>query len=170
MLTKIQILLIMGDMDSDKHLTKHVRVSYHTMYRSPRSRNAAVAAACLIEQALPHFRQLLQFPDDIKIRIAGIKGCIRGRYIWRSSLAVLDNQLIYKPRELMRVLAHELVHAEQYHQGRLANVLGEYRWHGEPNKNKGSTYAAYRKRPWEIEAFSRQDELGDHVAAALNLE
>ena len=163
-------------MDSDKHLTEHVRVSYHTMYRSPRSRNAAVAAACLIEQALPHFRKLLQLPDGIKVRIAGIKGRVRGRYVWRSKMAVLDNQLIFNGNfALLEVLAHELVHAEQYYQGRLENewVSGrgwEYRWHGETNTNRGSTYAAYRRQPWEIEAFDRQNALASQVVSALNLK
>jgi hypothetical protein len=67
-----------------------------------------------------------------------------------------------------------MVHAEQYHQGRLKNeyISGKgwvHEWNSELNTNKGTTYRAYRNQPWEVEAFDRQEGLAKIVAAELGL-
>ena len=165
---------------SDKKIGPHVWASYHTMYRSRKSRRAARDAANLIECALPYFRELLDFSKTVKVRIAGIKGRVNGRFSNDQELVMLDNQLIFNPYRtgaapyrMIEVLAHELVHAEQYHQGRLANTLGKrgwmHQWNGEVNTNRGSTYRAYRNQPWEIEAFSRQGDLAAKICTKLGI-
>ena len=71
------------------------------------------------------------------------------------SIAV-DSQLDFP--QMLITLAHEMVHAKQY-------VRGQYR--SELSRNGrmkkiwlGKQYSvAYMKRPWEIEAFSREGEL-----------
>ena len=161
----------MHSMNSDKQITKHVQASYHTMYRNPRSRDLAIKAALLIERSLPHFRQLLDLPDTLEIRIAGIKGRAHGRYHASETRVEIDNNIIGRHTSMLEVVAHELVHAEQYHQKRLQNRLrvGKWihLWNGEVDTNRGSTYAAYRKQPWEVEAFSRQQELAAKVIEAM---
>jgi hypothetical protein len=158
-------------MQSDKQLTKHVRASYHTMYRSPGHRAAAKEAAVLIELALPHFRKLLDLPNNLEVRLAGIKGRAHGRYHVAEKMVEIDTIIIGRRMSLLEVLAHELVHAEQYHQKRLQNTLSSngwiHLWNGERDSNKGSTYAAYRKQPWEIEAFGRQQQLAAAVAEMI---
>ena len=72
----------------------------------------------------------------------------------------------------LEVLAHELVHAEQYMQGRLKKSWMKkkgwvHQWNGHVNTNRGSTYQAYRNQPWEIEAWSRQAELAEKVCQIL---
>jgi hypothetical protein len=72
----------------------------------------------------------------------------------------------------LEVLAHELVHAEQYMQGRLKKSWMKkkgwvHQWNGNVNTNRGSTYQAYRNQPWEMEAWSRQADLAEKVCQIL---
>ena len=62
---------------------------------------------------------------------------------------------------------HELVHAEQFHQGRLKLKSGMYHWNDEPHKVGNDTYAKYRARPWEAEAFERQADLALKVSLMM---
>lgn len=68
----------------------------------------------------------------------------------------------------METIAHELVHAEQFNQGRLEttimadknfNLVHTKKWEGVAWKSKGATYNSYRNLPWEKEAFDRQAQL-----------
>ena len=71
----------------------------------------------------------------------------------------------------MEVIAHELVHAEQYHTGKLKKKYNRgkgwlHHWNGTPGK-KGTTYKAYRDQPWEQEAWNRQMYLAETVCRIL---
>jgi hypothetical protein len=83
-----------------------------------------------------------------------------------SKVVVIDNRL--KLSHALEVLAHELVHAEQYHQGRMDWNGGWNYWMGTRwSTNQGTTYNAYRELPWEKEAWGRQEELAKEVDRAL---
>ncbi len=71
------------------------------------------------------------------------------------SIAV-DSQLDFP--QMLITLAHEMVHAKQYVRGQYRSVLSR---NGRMKKIwLGKQYSvAYMKRPWEIEAFSRESEL-----------
>lgn len=158
---------------SDKRVQPHVFVAYHTMYKSAASRAAAVENARLVELALPHFRKLLNLPGTVRIRIAGIKGTIRGRYYSDTKFVLLDSAL--RGKKLLSTLAHELVHAEQYHTGKLTKCIvpGKgwmHQWEGSVINNRGRTYKAYRAQPWEVEAFARQEQLADQVWNTLTVD
>lgn len=72
-------------------------------------------------------------------------------------------------RSLLETVAHEFVHAKQFDRKELGytkvSSRWNYTWNGVINNNKGSTYNAYRKQPWEIEAFDSQAELVDRFLA-----
>lgn len=71
------------------------------------------------------------------------------------------------PAEIMITLAHEMVHVKQFARGHYKSELkrggksAHHFWMG----NK--TVKSYMNRPWEIEAYKRQDEL--FTAALLKL-
>ena len=73
--------------------------------------------------------------------------------------------------DIARSIAHELVHAEQYHTGKLKKKYVQkkgwlHHWNGTPGK-KGTTYKAYRDQPWEQEAWNRQMYLAEKVCSIL---
>lgn len=56
--------------------------------------------------------------------------------------------------EAIQVIAHEIVHIQQYYSGEMIYENGEIKWQG-----KDYTFALqddYEKRPWEKDAFSKQ--------------
>lgn len=124
-------------------------------------RNKALDVAKMVNRSVDLFRKHLDFPKDLLIRIAPIKGTANGRY-YDNGLVEIDCRL--SPIKALEVFAHELVHAEQYKQGRLRKifVMGKgwaHKWHGSLSYNKGTTYQAYLNQPWEKEAFGREREL-----------
>lgn len=120
----------------------------------------------LVKKTVPEFRKLLSIPRDIQFRIAPIKSkTTKGTYESTSKLVHIDCRLPWD--EALEVLAHELVHAEQYHTGKLKKKYTGRKgwmhyWYGEEG-SKGTTYNAYREQPWEQEAWSRQAALAEQV-------
>lgn len=157
---------------TDKRVNKDLKI-----YRSLQSFqkiyiNQANKAQRIIEKALPILRHKLNFGDDVAIRIACIKSRkVNGYYNHASKVAEIDFR-VFNPIDILRVLAHELVHAEQYHEKRLINAWDSrknryrFEWYGEKT-NRGTTYKAYRNQPHEIEAFARQESLAWDVVAEL---
>lgn len=122
-----------------------------------------------IAKAVKILARVLDVPADMKIRICNIKARgTNGRYY--GTLGVTEIEPRFDIKTMISTLAHEMVHAEQYHQGRLAWKGGTQLWNGEVITNKGSTYARYRAQPWEVEAFDRQKELAAIVYKQLGLE
>ena len=133
------------------------------MAQSVLNKDNAVFIAKLIKATIPEFRKLLNFPKDIKFRVGPIKKrAATGRYWFRSkTVEICTSQT---PEQALISLAHELVHAEQYHEGRLKNKWRDRigwvcYWNGKVNKSKGATFNSYMKQPWEVEAYSRQESL-----------
>lgn len=154
---------------SDKHLGGNIYLSASCLLNK-RYRAKALDVATVVNRSINEFRQFLDFPKDVTVRIAPIKGRTNGRYNNHNKLVEIDCKL--KWDKALEVLAHELVHAEQYHQKRLKKeyITGRgwmHSWQGELNKNRGSTYQAYRNQPWEQEAWGRQAELAEAVCQIL---
>lgn len=130
----------------------------------------AIFIAKLIKATIPEYRKLLNFSKDIRFRVGPIKrGATTGRYWSQSKIVEIDNR--NTPEEALLVLAHELIHAEQYHEKRLINKWEKRHgwvcyWKGERSKSKGSTFNSYMNQPWEVEAYSRQESI---VKAVHNL-
>lgn len=122
----------------------------------------------LINRSVPEFKKILTLPNDLTFRVAPLKArSLRGRYYDRNRFIEIDCRLVWDVA--LETIAHELVHAEQYMTGRLSKEWSDkhrnwlHLWNGELNKNRGTTYNAYRNMPWEEEAFGRQAELASIV-------
>jgi hypothetical protein len=152
---------------SDVKIAKNVYLSAQL-----RGNGSANILAQYVIDALPIFRQFLNFSEDVTIRIANFKAQGTFGQYWSGQKLVV----VRPSKDVLRFfssLAHELVHAEQYHEGRLQvlrTINGYVRHYKEKNddneqvvKSKGKTYNAYRNLPWEVEAFSRQDEIARAV-------
>jgi hypothetical protein len=131
--------------------------------------NNAMKVVLAIENTLPAFKQLLSIPDNIKFRICTFKGSVRGMYMNDTKTVCITP--MSKWENVMLTLAHELVHAEQFHTGRLEHVKiprkgYRFAWYGSVG-SKGTTRNAYLNQPWEKEAFGRQQELADKVLEML---
>jgi len=74
--------------------------------------------------------------------------------IFTNGQQYLINLYDLKQREAIEVIAHELIHLEQYRSKRLVGGKDSIFFEGVGYK-KGQL-PAYRKRPWEAEAFRRQ--------------
>lgn len=158
--------------DSDVQIDKNIWVSTSCIYNRRLKHNARDVAR-VVYKALDKFRKHLDFPKDVAVRVCPIKGNTNGRYFDGTRLVEIDCSLSWS--RALEVLAHELVHAEQYHQGRLKKMYSMnkgwiHAWHGSKNYSKGSTYQAYRKQPWEQEAWGRQAELAEKVCKELEVE
>lgn len=155
---------------TDKQVSKNIFVSIQAR-RNYLSESKELAF--MVKNSLPVFRTLLDLPKTIYVRIGTKRGGFRGSFNNYEKVLFL-NVSRFNYEDCMLTLAHELVHAEQYKQGRLSvssflTKKGYINyWNGEEIKNKGMTYSSYRKQPWEVEAFGRQKELADKVNEILN--
>lgn len=157
---------------SDKALTPNVWGGHAALYSyGGKHRAKTKVMAALIEEALPHFRNLLTISDKIAFRVAPIKGRFSGKYYSSEDLVEISPRLSIM--QVLQVMAHELVHAEQYFTGKLKPELDKSKgrwvdiWEGEVHNGRGSTYKAYRALPWEVEAYAREKPLAKEVAAIL---
>lgn len=153
---------------TDRHIGGNIYLSASSLL-NPRYRNRALVVASMVNRSIDVFRKYLDFPEDIKIRIAPIKGKNNGT-CHQNGVIVLRCTLAWDLA--LEVFAHELVHAEQYKQGRLKTnwVYGKgyvTSWNGDRVNNKGTTYKSYREQPWEQEAWGRQYELAEKVHQEL---
>ena len=120
----------------------------------------------LITKALPHARKLLDLPEHLVYSIRPLGDKYNGVYM------NIFNKIELEVRRtnignILETIMHELVHAEQFHQGRLKLKSGMYHWHNTPHKVGNDTYAKYRARPWEAEAFERQSSLALKVTLMI---
>lgn len=155
---------------TDKYVAPSIAMSLSAIY-NPKLKKSAEVVKVVIENALPVLRKLLNFDKSVTIRIAPIKARnTNGRYYDDSKLVEIDCRLPWD--KALEVLCHELVHAEQYYEGRLEHVYVAHKgfvhqWNGSIDFNKGSTYKAYRNQPWEQEAWDRQGKLAEQVNQIL---
>lgn len=156
---------------SDRLLQDNVYLAY-SIIANKRKRNNTRVIATLVLKALPVFKELMNLPDDLTVRLATIKSkTIRARYYSKFKMVELDISSSWKAA--LTNLAHELVHAEQYHTGKLELVWSDkhrrwvHSWMGEENCNFGTTYKSYRNQPWEKDAWGRQEALAQMVLDRL---
>jgi len=138
-----------------------IRYGRYKAYRGNADRIAE-----LIAKALPHARKLLDLPEHLVYHIRPLGGKYNGVYMNFFSKIELEVRRT-NLGNVLETIMHELVHAEQFHQGRLKLKSGMYHWHDEPHKVGNDTYAKYRARPWEAEAFERQSVLALKVSLMI---
>jgi len=155
---------------TDKLINKHISVSLSALYQHTEKTEVIIDT---IKKTLSEFRDLMSLPRDIHFRVAPIKAKRRlGEYDVTKKLVHVDCRLGLQLA--LETIAHELVHAEQYHTGRLKTKYTDKKgwlhyWDGEVGK-KGTTYKTYRNQPWEIEAWERQSKLAALVQARLEMK
>jgi len=155
-----------------KEIAPRVLVSPGILYASKQrvsSRKSLYANARLLSMSLEELEKILTFSKDVTIVLDKIAG-----RNWYGAFDEYDNKAYIRYRNnfksMLPVLAHELVHAEQFHTVRLyfKNVKGNFipYWNGRKNtSNEKANY--YYNQPWEVEARYRQEILA--VQVYLNL-
>lgn len=102
----------------------------------------------------------------LRIRFCSMKGQKSGMYCQS------DNTVSMYPCSSIKffteLLAHELVHAEQFKQGRLSYEGRDFSWKTDNEKYRARTsavynYDSYTKMPWEVEAYDRQGPLAESI-------
>ena len=151
---------------SDKYVSSNVVVSPSAMKRKH--------IINLVIHAESVLKRHLSYDSGVVIRITPIRSRnVNGRYWERSKLVELDSRL--GSMQTLEVLAHELVHAEQYHTGKLkSSDLGLKIWDNTTYANRTNYrsvkgYKKYRDLPWEVEAWDRQSVLANQVLTDLNI-
>jgi hypothetical protein len=135
---------------------------YNKMYKEHTFKHFPV-----IVKALDRLLTILDVDPNQKIIFKPIKGNTAGLFFMNSNKVFIDPRV--NTFTAVTNIAHELVHAEQFKQGRMTwkpgMDVGQRLWsNGDMYARPGiygpaKTYADYRKLPWEAEAFGRQDGL-----------
>lgn len=129
----------------------------------------------LIEASYPAFRKVLDLPSVVKFRLCTFKGRVKGQYQNDTkTIAIHVSKVPWNETSTFRymlTIAHEMIHAQQFHSGILQHVKTRkgYRlaWNGDIG-TKGTTRSAYLNQPWEKEAFGRQKEIANKVFEVLS--
>lgn len=120
----------------------------------------------LIKSNLDIITSMLDLPEKVYVHVKPIKGRTHGHWTNSTKTLAIDPR-VTNMDNLISTFFHELVHAEQYKQGRLQRKLDEsirsYRhfWEGTPYSRPSNTrtkrnYNRYLELPWEKEAFERE--------------
>ena len=128
-------------------------------------RPAVTAVMDLIEYNEDVLRDMLDFPEKIRVEFIPLRRLLNGRYFSHRHTVAINSKLT--PKSMMQVLMHELVHAEQYKTGRLKRELCVRKrkyvsyWNNTEvdHADFRKSYDKYRNLPWEMEAFTRETEL-----------
>ena len=123
----------------------------------------------LIKMVMPIARELLDIPSHIRVHLKPNRKA-NAYYSHITRKVVIDPRRCNTYVEVIAALMHELVHAEQFKQGRLELTTRTMKWMGRVVKQETRDYAKYRAQPWEVEAFKREKELCDLVAKELRKE
>lgn len=161
---------------TDRLVQPNISMSLSSIYNDQYKVKASKVLA-VVKKTLPVIAKHLDFPIETIIHICPIKSVpTRGRHYASRNIVVLDCRLT--PSRALRTLCHELVHAEQHKQGRLAidydTKIGWYHtWTvgKTPIKidQRKLTYQEYRELPWEKEAFERQEGIAQLVENELGI-
>ena len=120
----------------------------------------------MIKMVMPLARELLDIPSYIKVHLKPNRRA-NAYYAHSERKVVIDPRRCETYVEVIGALLHELVHAEQFKQGRLELTTKTMKWMGKPVVQETRDLVKYRAQPWEAEAFGREKELCDAVAERL---
>lgn len=116
----------------------------------------------MVKRVLPKLRKEIDFRDDVEIHFRPIRGNTGGLAYQNKNLIQVDPRL--NVVDMLEIVAHELVHSEQYKQGRL-NLDGVNKavFQGKLYYRPPNGSNAYFNSPWEVEAYSRAAALRPHL-------
>lgn len=112
------------------------------------------------EKVLPAIREFLNIKEEDGYVVIGAIKAKRTNGYWAPSIkeARVDYR-VYNVASFVETLAHELVHAQQYAQGRLKQKFGVYSWNDQVMGKHPTSHAKYLALPWEIEAREKAKEI-----------
>lgn len=117
----------------------------------------------LIEESITFFSEKLHIDDEdlirLKCKFPTKKFLILG-FVERVNMGGLTFydvtiHMNHSVHSIIKTVAHELIHVQQYQSGMLSFKNGRGYWNGQD-----FTDTKYEKRPWEVDAFSRDKSLG----------
>lgn len=160
---------------SDKYIGKNTWVSSSVYNHGIVEKEVLFGLRDMIALSMPVFEKLLSLPEDIIFRLATHRK-FSGLYYQNSHTILIDPRFSYMP--FLEILAHELVHAEQYYDGRLSADFKNGKWYNvwqgklfparEFSIKTELSYDEYRNQPWEKEAFGREKDLAKKVIIEVN--
>lgn len=115
----------------------------------------------MVKRVLPKLRKEIDFRDDVEIHFRPIRGATAGRAFQHRNIIEVDPRM--KMVDLLEIVAHELVHSEQYKQGRLNHQGAKAIYEGKTYTQGRFGSKAYYNDPWEVEAYSRAAALRPHL-------
>jgi hypothetical protein len=154
------------------HGNDRIKISLATSIKYGNYKHLQPKAALVfkwIKQYWDDFKDYFDFDNDVEFHVRPVRGNTHGWYRSRSKRIEIDPR--YGTKKVLDTIAHELVHAEQYKQGRLAWDSKKLvsLWNGEFHK-RGNTHKQYLNLPWEIEARQRAAEFVKDMTARENLQ
>lgn len=115
-----------------------------------------------LEKRVDRFYDHLNLPSGLKIHFRPISPIqnLHGRYLYEKKRAEIEFRQ-YSRKSISLTICHELIHAEQYFEGRLYSDHLNFYWKGKKwmNQKKISTLSDYYSQPWEAEAVKREQNL-----------
>lgn len=152
--------------NTDVEIAKGIWASRSAL--TPRRIENTLLISKIIQVTYPAYRKFLKLGDKQIFRIAPLRSYV-GKYYSLANLIEIDCRS--KENNALVTLAHELVHAEQFHQKRLSvkrvkcikshKTEWVFFWHGQP------TNTTYWNMPWEVEARKRQSIIAQKVLEAV---
>jgi len=153
-----------------------IKIADAIMYgRLKEYKSRSIMIKDLIVGMLPKAREILDFGDDfgISIRCIRPKSFIAIDGVYSDSRKVLEiNPRVDTLNSVIQTFAHELVHAEQFKQGRLKSDFADvykqepiWVWEDKLQVSPSTIkdFESYRKLPWEVEAFDRQNKITEEL-------
>ncbi len=111
-----------------------------------------------VEHMLPKMIKQLGLTKSKKVLLVRVANeCDEGNDGQTMPIPAIDSIIVVlkpKPLDLLGItLAHEMVHVKQIARGTLKSINGVNYWNGKRVHHK----TKYLNKPWEIEAFSKQE-------------
>lgn len=113
-----------------------------------------------LEKRTHRFYDYLNLPEGISILFRPIKENVLGYYVNERTCAEIDFRCGTR-NNVSLTICHELIHAEQYNEGRLKSDYNNFYWRGKKWLCPGKIISLndYYKQPWEAEANKRELKL-----------
>lgn len=165
--------------ESDRALTREITASSAVAHRD--NGRHPLNNARMLQWCIDELRKsdLIEVPESVTVRLCRLRqrntaGCHR-TFNEHDHLIELDarriqdhSRLNYESYKAVECLCHELVHAEQQHQGRFKTIYDKevYMWrtfYGDQEYMKPRNMMEYLQLPWEAEAYARQGMLSEFL-------
>ena len=120
----------------------------------------------IMQMAIPIARDMMDLPAYLNIHMGPLQ---KPHAVYQHTM----RKVTIDPRKAKTLgrplisLCHELVHAEQFHQGRMSLGIRTLQWMGKPIKMELRDYEKYKAQPWEAEAFEREVILAKTIAEKI---